>query len=153
MTREDWPTTAAGSPPSSSKDDGKRAFIESRFSDALGHYLTAIDQLIFTSSSSSEGASASSSEHQILLSNVVACRLKIGGTDMIEKAVGEAKKVRIICRIFEFVCNIREMISYHSWSVFMIRPPRECGDEQIYLLAVMIPSVLSSVSVVLDLTD
>jgi len=99
MTREDWPTTAAGSPPSSSKDDGKRAFIENRFSDALGHYLTAIDQLIFTSSSSSEGASSSSSnnsEHQILLSNVVACRLKIGGTDMIEKAVEEAKKVRLL---------------------------------------------------------
>lgn len=93
---------AAGSPPSSSKDDGKRAFIESRFSDALGHYLTAINQIILTSS---EGASASS-EHQILLSNVVACRLKIGGSEMIEKAVEEAKKVRIICRIFELVCNI-----------------------------------------------
>ena len=32
-------------------------------------------------------------EHQILLSNVIACRLKIGGTDMAEKAVEEAKQV------------------------------------------------------------
>ena len=94
MTQEDWPTPV-GSPSASSKDDGKRAFIENRFSDALGHYLTAIDEIL-TTSSSTEGANSSSSnsEHQILLSNVVACRLKIGGTDMIAKAVEEAKKVR-----------------------------------------------------------
>jgi hypothetical protein len=100
MTQEDWPTPV-GSPSASSKDDGKRAFIENRFSDALGHYLTAIDEIL-TTSSSTEGASSSNSsssnrEHQILLSNVVACRLKIGGIDMIEKAVEEAKKVRFFC--------------------------------------------------------
>jgi hypothetical protein len=93
-----------------SKDAGNRAFSESKFSEALDHYSAAIDQL--SSSSSSEGAQrrdegsrgggggrgGSASEHQqqlsILLSNAVACRLKIGGTDMVEKAVEDAKKVR-----------------------------------------------------------
>jgi hypothetical protein len=105
MTQEDWPT-AAGSPLASSKEDGKRAFIENRFSDALGHYLTAIDQILTSSSTEGTSSTSSNSEHQILLSNVVACRLKIGGTDMIEKAVEEAKKVRLffVCRIFDFVC-------------------------------------------------
>ncbi|KAL3784455.1 hypothetical protein ACHAW5_004015 [Stephanodiscus triporus] len=94
-----------------SKDAGKRAFSENKFSEALDHYSAAIDQLSSSSLSSSEGAQrrdegsrggggggrgGSASEHHqqlsILLSNVVACRLKIGGTDMVEKAVEDAKK-------------------------------------------------------------
>lgn len=33
-------------------------------------------------------------EHQILLSNVIACRLKIGGNEMAQKAVEDAKQVK-----------------------------------------------------------
>ena len=33
-------------------------------------------------------------EHQILLSNAIACRLKIGGEETVAKAVDDAKKAR-----------------------------------------------------------
>ena len=36
-------------------------------------------------------------QHQILLSNVIACRLKIGGEEMANKAVEEAQQVRVAC--------------------------------------------------------
>ncbi|KAL3827196.1 hypothetical protein ACHAXA_006751 [Cyclostephanos tholiformis] len=87
-----------------SKDAGQKAFSENKFYEALHHYSTAIDQLSSSSSSSEEdvrrrdegsrvvGGGRVASDHQILLSNVVACRLKIGGSDMVEKAVDEAKK-------------------------------------------------------------
>jgi hypothetical protein len=87
-----------------SKDAAAEAYRAERWVDALGHYSSALDQL--SSSSSKEdvqrrdevgrggGGRGGSSDHQILLSNVIACRLKIGGTGMVEKAVEEAKKVR-----------------------------------------------------------
>ena len=87
-----------------SKDAAAEAYRAERWVDALDHYSSALDQL--SSSSSKEdvqrrdevgrggGGRGGSSDHQILLSNVIACRLKIGGTGMVEKAVEEAKKVR-----------------------------------------------------------
>ena len=91
-----------------SKDAAAEAYRAERWVDALDHYSSALDQL--SSSSSKEdvqrrdedagrgggGGRGVSSDHQILLSNVIACRLKIGGTGMVEKAVEEAKKVRCI---------------------------------------------------------
>lgn len=82
-----------------SKDAAAEAYRAERWVDALDHYTSALDQL--SSSSSKEdvqrpGGRGVSSDHQILLSNVIACRLKIGGTGMVEKAVEEAKKVRCI---------------------------------------------------------
>jgi hypothetical protein len=106
-----------------SNDAGRRAFSESNYSQALFHYSEAIDQLLVFSSPSPASAEEEprhdhpgdnrnggqqqqqqqqqqqhlfqkdNNEHQILLSNVIACRLKIGGIDMAEKAVEEAKQV------------------------------------------------------------
>ena len=88
-----------------SKDAGKIAFTNQNYPEALNQYCKAIKQLLTSSSSNlnNEGSSSSSSsrnddnnhteEHQILLSNVIACRLKIGGSDMINLAVEDAKKV------------------------------------------------------------
>eukprot|EP00571_Detonula_confervacea_P004705 CAMPEP_0172312982 /NCGR_PEP_ID=MMETSP1058-20130122/19000_1 /TAXON_ID=83371 /ORGANISM="Detonula confervacea, Strain CCMP 353" /LENGTH=459 /DNA_ID=CAMNT_0013026551 /DNA_START=93 /DNA_END=1473 /DNA_ORIENTATION=+ len=79
-----------------SKDSGKQAFSEGKYRDALTFYSEAIRQLLLTSDEQ-EGSNSSSSsshthEHQVLLSNAIACRLKIGGQDMAQKAVEEAKK-------------------------------------------------------------
>ena len=87
-----------------SKDEGKAAFTNQNYPEALSQYCKAIEQLTSSSSSSSnlnnnEGSSSSrndnnhTEEHQILLSNVIACRLKIGGSEMINLAVEDAKKV------------------------------------------------------------
>ncbi len=91
-----------------SKDAGRRAFLEREYSQALFNYSEAIDQLLVSSPSpasaeeeprhhhgDSHGGQRHlfKNEHQILLSNVIACRLKIGGKDMAEKAVEEAKLV------------------------------------------------------------
>ena len=92
-----------------SKDAGKVAFTNQNYPEALNQYCKAIEQLTSSSSNSNinEGSSSSSSsssssrnddnnhteEHQILLSNVIACRLKIGGSEMINLAVEDAKKV------------------------------------------------------------
>ena len=72
--------------------------------EALTHYSAAIDKL--SASSSSEGddqaCGCGASKHQILLSKVLACRLKIGGSDMVEKAVEEAKKVCVTLYLVTF---------------------------------------------------
>ena len=70
------------------KDAGKQAFSEGDYPEALSLYSDAVDQLLTTSENGNHV-----SEHQILLSNVIACRLKIGGEDMVGKAVDEAKEV------------------------------------------------------------
>jgi hypothetical protein len=92
-----------------SKDAAAKAYRAERWVDALDHYTSALDQLSSSSSSKEDvqrrdevagrgcgGGRGVSSDHQILLSNVIACRLKIGGTDMVVKAVEEAKKVRCV---------------------------------------------------------
>lgn len=72
------------------KDDGKVAFSQGNFDSALSSYLTALEEL--TSEERRDG-SDKSNDKQILLSNVVACRLKIGGEEMVTQAVEEAKQV------------------------------------------------------------
>mmetsp|Transcript_41467 Transcript_41467/g.71004 ORF Transcript_41467/g.71004 Transcript_41467/m.71004 type:complete len:540 (+) Transcript_41467:86-1705(+) len=83
------------------KDAGKQAFSEGNHSQALSLYTEAIDQLLseehegsdeIRGNGSRSGGGDHTSEHQILLSNVVACRLKIGGNEMVTKAVDDAKK-------------------------------------------------------------
>jgi hypothetical protein len=88
-----------------SKDAAAEAYRAGRITDALVQYSSALDQLSSLSSTEEDvqrgdeggrrgGGGRVGSDRQILLSNVVACRLKIGGTDMVEKAVEEAKEVR-----------------------------------------------------------
>ena len=106
-----------------SKDEGKVAFTNQNYPEALNQYCKAIQQLTSSSNNSNinEGNSSSSSrndsnhteEHQILLSNVIACRLKIGGSEMINLAVEDAKKVSCFagcyrapyCLAFIIVCK------------------------------------------------
>lgn len=72
------------------KDAGKIAFSQGNFQSALSSYLTALEEL--TSEERRDG-SDKSNDKQILLSNVVACRLKIGGGEMATQAIKEAKQV------------------------------------------------------------
>ena len=85
------------------KDAGKEAFTNGSYSEALTLYSDAIDQLLTPAEEEADGSyvfvdgngtNGHTEEHQILLSNVIACRLKIGGEDMSKKAVDEAKQVR-----------------------------------------------------------
>mmetsp|Transcript_5626 Transcript_5626/g.9226 ORF Transcript_5626/g.9226 Transcript_5626/m.9226 type:complete len:408 (-) Transcript_5626:940-2163(-) len=71
------------------KDAGKIAFSQGNFDLALSSYLNALEEL--TSEERRDG-SDKSNDKQILLSNVVACRLKIGGDAMTTQAVEEAKQ-------------------------------------------------------------
>ena len=73
-----------------SKDAGQQAFVNENYPEALNQYTKAIDLL-----TSEEGSSNNIKEHQVLLSNVIACRLKIGGDDMATKAVDDSKQVCI----------------------------------------------------------
>lgn len=83
------------------KDAAKQAFTSAHYSDSLTLYLEAIDQLLAEDATSTTSNDENSSNHrkehtnghQILLSNVIACRLKIGGEGMAAKAIDEAKKV------------------------------------------------------------
>lgn len=63
------------------KDRGRDAFTAERYHDALGAYRSA---LAFSG--------IPDAERQVVLSNVVACRLKIGGPAMASAAVEEAKQ-------------------------------------------------------------
>ena len=91
------------------KDAGKQAFSEGKYPVALSLYSEAIDQLLTSDEGEQEGSnvdnrtnssrgngsrSGPTNDHQVLLSNVIACRLKIGGQDMVAKAVDDAKQVR-----------------------------------------------------------
>jgi hypothetical protein len=63
------------------KEHGKKLFSQENYVGALTSYQAAL--LV-----------APEPEKQILLSNIVACRLKIGGPAMAAAAVEDAKKVR-----------------------------------------------------------
>ena len=76
-----------------SKDAGKLAFSQGNFESALSKYLTALEQL----SSEERRDGSDKSDKQILISNVVACRLKIGGEDMATQALEDAKQVSCYC--------------------------------------------------------
>jgi Tfp pilus assembly protein PilF len=64
----------------SHKEDGKNFFRQENFEESLTSYRAAL-------------LTAPETEKQILLSNIVACRLKIGGPAMAAAAVEEAKQV------------------------------------------------------------
>jgi len=68
------------------KDEGREAFGRADYNEALRCYLASIDQL------TSQSDERNIDEHQVLLSNVVACRLKLGGKVQVEKAVEDAEK-------------------------------------------------------------
>ena len=68
------------------KDQGKRHFQNERYEDALASYRAGI----------SPEYNCPRDERQIMLSNVVACRLKIGGSAMAAAAVEEAKQVSVV---------------------------------------------------------
>ena len=70
------------------KENGKHHFENGNYEEALASWNEALKVEY----------EAPDSERQILLSNLVACRLKIGGNDMAEAAVEEAKQVRAIFR-------------------------------------------------------
>ena len=69
------------------KDQGRESFGRADYNEALRLYLESIDQL------TSQSDARTNDEHQVLLSNVVACRLKLGGQAQVEKAVEDAQKV------------------------------------------------------------
>mmetsp|Transcript_28088 Transcript_28088/g.57537 ORF Transcript_28088/g.57537 Transcript_28088/m.57537 type:complete len:466 (+) Transcript_28088:150-1547(+) len=79
-----------------SKDAGNLAFNDGKYPEALTFYLTALEQLSDDEHENYYDAGARRDDHskdrQILLSNVIACRLKVGGEDMATKAVEEAKE-------------------------------------------------------------
>lgn len=77
----------------SEKDLGATSFSSQNYHDAIRHYSNAIQKL---QDSGVQGVEVKK-HRQILLSNVIACRLKIGGKEMIDKAVGEAKEVSRLC--------------------------------------------------------
>jgi len=64
------------------KEAGKKHFRQENYDQALSSYRSAV-------------LNAPEAEKQILLSNIVACRLKIGGPAMAEAAVEESKQVRL----------------------------------------------------------
>lgn len=68
----------------SHKQDGKNYFRQEKFEEALTSYRAALL------------TAPDAAEKQILLSNIVACRLKIGGPAMSAAAVEEAKQVRSV---------------------------------------------------------
>ena len=75
------------------KAQGKSHYEEGNYSQALQAYQDALKSL---GNQPRSLISAESTERQILLSNSVACRIKLGGRDMALKAVEEAKEVRMI---------------------------------------------------------
>jgi hypothetical protein len=64
----------------SHKEEGKNYFRDEHYQESLTSYRAAL-------------GNAPQAEKQILLSNIVACRLKIGGSAMAAAAVEEAKQV------------------------------------------------------------
>ena len=71
------------------KEEGKIHFQNARYEEALICYRKAIQQV------QADEKNVPQVEHEILLSNSVACRLKIGGPEMAFVAVEEAKKVGV----------------------------------------------------------
>ena len=86
-----------------SKDAGQKAFVIENYPEALTQYTKAIDLL--TSGEAGSSTNTNTKEHQVLLSNVIACRLKIGGVDMATKAVEDSKQVSVVYDMY-IICNL-----------------------------------------------
>lgn len=69
------------------KDQGKNHFERQEYAQALASYRAALSPEFTTS--------PPRDEKQIILSNIVACRLKIGGAAMASAAIEEAKQVSL----------------------------------------------------------
>ena len=67
------------------KEQAKGAFERGDYEAALSSYTAALNPDLY----------CPAAERQILLSNIVACRLKIGGAAQAEAAVDAAKQVRL----------------------------------------------------------
>lgn len=78
---------------SNDSDLGATSFSSQNYHEALRHYSNALEKLHIGESSSGGDSTERKKQHQILLSNVIACRLKIGGDEMISRSIGEAKEV------------------------------------------------------------
>ena len=76
------------------KEQAKGAFERGDYETALTSYGAALHPDLY----------CPAAERQIMLSNIVACRLKIGGTAQAEAAVEAAKQVRIK-KYFHFFCD------------------------------------------------
>jgi hypothetical protein len=81
---------------STDSDLGASAFSSQNYHESLRHYTNALEKLKRVMNLGGE-SSTDKKQHQILLSNVIACRLKIGGEEMVERAVAESKEVRSLC--------------------------------------------------------
>lgn len=77
---------------SNDSDLGATSYASADYTNALTHYSNALDKLK-SDVLSEVTADEKKKQHQILLSNVIACRLKIGGEDMVDLALEEAKEV------------------------------------------------------------
>lgn len=85
------------------QDQAKEAYEQGDFEEALKFYRMALP-------------SARGKERQLLLSNIVACRLNVGGSAQAEAAVENAKQVSIgtICsKTIACVWNLSHLISSH----------------------------------------
>lgn len=65
------------------KEKGKKFFVRGEYEEALSSYLAALNPAL---------GNCPDQERQILLSNIVACRLKVGGPAQARAAVEDAKK-------------------------------------------------------------
>jgi hypothetical protein len=80
------------------KEEGKQQFKNGEYTEALVSFQKALKKIEDdpTGSQRRIGILAPKVEREILLSNSVACRLKIGGPEMAYVAVEEAKKVSLM---------------------------------------------------------
>uniref|UniRef100_A0A7S4EI96 Uncharacterized protein n=1 Tax=Pseudo-nitzschia australis TaxID=44445 RepID=A0A7S4EI96_9STRA len=74
------------------KERGRQAYIRGDYDVALQAYTQALHHRHHQHYSPSSSSSSSNLDQQILLSNMVACRLKLGGSAQAEAAVENAKR-------------------------------------------------------------
>ena len=118
---------------STSKDAGKQAFSQGKYPEALSLYSQALDQLTNDGQNNDDSSNGNDSnsgrntndanERHILLSNVIACRLKIGGDNMIANVVDDSKEVSadfIFLNLFLFACIVRCVFLFYVLSFYLI---------------------------------
>jgi hypothetical protein len=79
---------------------GASLYSSERYPEALVHYTNALNALSSDETVVAVTEQEKKKQRQILLSNVIACRLKIGGEDMIERALVEAREVSACLFLF-----------------------------------------------------